>query len=221
MGLLACRSLKCLLNISAPPLNARRETIDQVLAAGEAAFDSPAGLAAVCKGLGCLPGACLPFSKYPASGSSDCGHALRRPFASCHAKGHCFSPHTPAAPSPPAGVPARLQQLLSYPLLRDEARNVLFNLSASAPEVYLDLQGPEYGQPASGSGTAGGDESRSVAAAGSAVTARAAAAAAVAAAAEVALLAAHWKQQRQRRGSTWQHWTCPRPPSMWRMRCLP
>ncbi|PRW59286.1 MYND finger domain-containing isoform B [Chlorella sorokiniana] len=56
-----------------------------------------------------------------------------------------------------AGVPARLQQLLSHPLLREEARNVLFNLSATAPEVYLNLPDDEAGPPATGSGPATSD----------------------------------------------------------------
>ena len=39
-----------------------------------------------------------------------------------------------------AGVPARCQKLLGHPLLGDEARGVLLNFSASAPEAFIALQ---------------------------------------------------------------------------------
>ena len=64
----------------------------------------------------------------------------------------------------PAGVPARLQQLLPHPILGPEARNVITNLSGAAPHVFLNLassgsnkaaRGPTSGG-AGGSGAAGG-----------------------------------------------------------------
>lgn len=55
-----------------------------------------------------------------------------------------------------AGVPARCQKLLGHPVLGEEARGVLLNFSASAPEAFLAIQQQQQQQLQGGGGGGGG-----------------------------------------------------------------